>query len=147
MLRVLFPVSVIMLVLLTACGGGDDANNGGDSATSTPAGTSQETDEPTATPTPEVTAPASPQGGPGQGEARAEAEKACPEFNRDVCIDSWAARATSSIPLALCADPSTGRWFTETPGGVTGEPAAGVRIGDTCVGGSTYTVVALQNYP
>ncbi len=155
MLRILFPVSVIMLVLLTACGGDDDADNGGDSPTSTQTGAeimttdeaSQETDSPTATPPSEATDPASPQEGPGQASARADAERVCPEFNRDICIDSWAARATSSLPLALCVNPDTDRWFTETPGGVSGEPAAGVLIGDACAGGSSFTVVALQNYP
>lgn len=79
--------------------------------------------------------------------ARAEAEDLCPEEFMEPCVMSWVAYASSPFASALCVNEDAGTWFLETPGGVPGEPAEGVQVGDACGGEPSATVVALQSYP
>ncbi len=126
----LFLVTLLSLAIATAtlaiaCGD-DDAD------------TPDDTDDPT------VAATASPD---LDAAARAEALDLCPEETMEFCVQSWVETARTSLPWALCVNEDTGTWFQETPGGVPGERAEGVEIGDACSSDSSHDVVALQNYP
>ena len=76
----------------------------------------------------------------------ARAAELCPIQNFTTCSFAYVVTAQGSEPGALCVDEIAGTWFWETPGGVPGEPAAGVRLFDPCAQDSTHMVVDLINY-
>ena len=132
-MRILLAALATLLFVVVACSDDDGADSPA-SMTDTPAasGTDAPADGATETRI--------------QAVARLEAESLCPLEFLEACVDSWVATAGTSLPTALCVSVGPDSWFEETPGGIPGEPAEGVRIGDECGQDPSHNVVAFRNY-
>jgi hypothetical protein len=86
-----------------------------------------------------VTTTGLPTGAPTEGTAtpdvRGEAARACPETDRDACVEALLEAQASGLPSILCL-AADGGWSI----GVPGRGGAGREVGEACADGGTIVL-------